>query len=69
MIRDIRCCRCNRLLAKASYDYIQVKCPRCKAFNELRVDNPIQSTTECPTERDSGDQSQNFKNYYSSQND
>ncbi|WP_250870478.1 Com family DNA-binding transcriptional regulator [Hafnia paralvei] len=56
MSKEVRCCRCHRLLAKASYSYIQIKCPRCKAFNELRASSPLPSAIERPTENYCGDQ-------------
>jgi phage FluMu protein Com len=33
--KELRCL-CGRLLAKASCNYIQVKCPRCKRFVLVR---------------------------------
>ncbi|MGP1924140.1 MAG: Com family DNA-binding transcriptional regulator [Arsenophonus sp. NEOnobi-MAG3] len=31
------CCGCQRFMPKADAIYIQIKSPRCKAFNEMRV--------------------------------
>lgn len=31
----IRCQSCNKLLAKAKFSSIQIKCPRCKTTNTL----------------------------------
>ncbi|WP_414617096.1 Com family DNA-binding transcriptional regulator [Zhongshania sp.] len=41
-MQEIRCSRCNRLLAKAIYTVIEAKCPRCKFFNNMSA----QSATE-----------------------
>ncbi|EMY8848534.1 Com family DNA-binding transcriptional regulator [Salmonella enterica] len=30
---NVRCRHCNKLLARASFDFIEVKCPRCKTLN------------------------------------
>ncbi|WP_366512329.1 Com family DNA-binding transcriptional regulator [Neptunomonas sp.] len=29
MLKDIRCTKCEKLLAKASFYTIEIKCPRC----------------------------------------
>ncbi|WP_442890426.1 Com family DNA-binding transcriptional regulator [Arsenophonus sp. PmNCSU2021_1] len=50
MLQEIRCCGCHRLLAKANAIYIQIKCPRCKAFNEMRMSSPSPSVSERQTE-------------------
>lgn len=33
-MKEIRCRQCNKLLAKASYQQLEIKCPRCKFFNK-----------------------------------
>ncbi|EGJ5617754.1 Com family DNA-binding transcriptional regulator [Salmonella enterica] len=34
MPHNVRCRHCNKLLARASsFDFIEVKCPRCKTLN------------------------------------
>ncbi|EIG4756814.1 Com family DNA-binding transcriptional regulator [Escherichia coli] len=45
MYRNIRCRHCNKLLARASFSYLEVKCPRCKTLNQIT--SP--SATEPPT--------------------
>ncbi|EHJ0339234.1 Com family DNA-binding transcriptional regulator [Salmonella enterica] len=45
MPRNVRCRHCNKLLARASFDFIEVKCPRCKTLNIIT--SP--SATEHPT--------------------
>ncbi|MGX8942152.1 Com family DNA-binding transcriptional regulator [Symbiopectobacterium sp. Eva_TO] len=50
MLQEIRCCGCHRLLAKANAIYIQIKCPRCKAFNEMRMNSPSASVSERQSE-------------------
>lgn len=38
MLQEARCCGCRRLLAKIGrFDEIQIKCPRCGAFNHLKA--------------------------------
>lgn len=43
---EIRCCACRRLLFKMSAGAfagaVQIKCPRCSAFNHLRPESPNQ---------------------------
>ncbi|WP_073292260.1 Com family DNA-binding transcriptional regulator [Halomonas caseinilytica] len=37
-LRDIRCARCTKKLARASiYDIIEIKCPRCGHLNRKRA--------------------------------
>ena len=35
----INCRSCGRLLAKGAYISLEIKCPRCKNFNFLSVQN------------------------------
>ncbi|MGT3256379.1 Com family DNA-binding transcriptional regulator, partial [Yersinia enterocolitica] len=44
MPQNVRCKHCNKLLARASFEYIEVKCPRCKTLNQITL-----SATEHPT--------------------
>ncbi|MDM1545541.1 Com family DNA-binding transcriptional regulator [Ignatzschineria indica] len=32
---EIRCVKCNRKLCEAVFTKLEIKCPRCKAFNIL----------------------------------
>ncbi len=34
-MQTIRCKQCNKLLAKAKFQQLEIKCPRCKFFNNL----------------------------------
>jgi phage FluMu protein Com len=43
-MNEIRC-RCGRLLAKAIYISIEIKCPRCKTLNRLKIE---ESQTPAP---------------------
>ena len=36
-IKEIRCPHCNRLLAKGEAAYLELKCPRCRAYTILRA--------------------------------
>lgn len=40
-MNEIRCTSCNRLLAKAKYQQIEIKCPRCKTLNKLKANEPL----------------------------
>ncbi len=33
-MKQIRCNQCNKLLAKANYKQLEIKCPRCKFLNK-----------------------------------
>ncbi|EOA7986577.1 Com family DNA-binding transcriptional regulator, partial [Escherichia coli] len=35
MTQNVRCKNCNKLLARASFHYIEIKCPRCKTLNQI----------------------------------
>lgn len=36
-MQEVRCGQCQRLLAKAVFTEIQVKCPKCKTLNHQRA--------------------------------
>lgn len=36
-LKDIRCHKCGKLLAKGEALILELKCPRCKAYNLLRA--------------------------------
>ena len=36
-LKEIRCHKCGKLLAKGEILVIELKCPRCKAYNILRA--------------------------------
>ena len=36
-LKDIRCHKCGKLLAKGEALVLELKCPRCKAYNFLRA--------------------------------
>ena len=41
MLKELRCGKCNRLLAKATESSeIQIKCPRCGTFNQKAASFP-----------------------------
>ncbi|ENB4453071.1 Com family DNA-binding transcriptional regulator [Escherichia albertii] len=35
MMQNIRCKNCYKLLARASFHHIEIKCPRCKSLNQI----------------------------------
>lgn len=39
-MQEIRCGQCQRKLAEASYVRLIIKCPRCRAINDLRAERP-----------------------------
>lgn len=42
----IKCSQCNRKLAEADkFNFLSLKCPRCKTINNLRTES---SPPECP---------------------
>ncbi|ELU6656844.1 Com family DNA-binding transcriptional regulator [Salmonella enterica] len=45
MPRNVRCRHCNKLLARASFDFIEVKCPRCKTLNIITSPSAIEHPT------------------------
>lgn len=40
MDKEIRCGKCNRLLAKGEALALTIKCPRCGQFNIVRATSP-----------------------------
>lgn len=38
-MKEVRCGRCGRKLAEASFIELQIKCPRCGAFNHLKAES------------------------------
>ncbi|EOF6319753.1 Com family DNA-binding transcriptional regulator [Salmonella enterica] len=46
MPHNVRCLHCNKLLARASsFDFIEVKCPRCKTLNIITSPSAIEHPT------------------------
>ncbi|EMH6741931.1 Com family DNA-binding transcriptional regulator [Salmonella enterica] len=45
MSHNVRCQHCNKLLARASFDFIEVKCPRCKTLNIITSPSAIEHPT------------------------
>ncbi|AQZ81559.1 hypothetical protein BUM88_08025 [Acinetobacter calcoaceticus] len=39
LMQLINCRSCGRLLAKGTYQTLEIKCPRCKAINLLSISN------------------------------
>ncbi len=37
---DIRCGKCKKKLAYGEYIKLEIKCPRCGAFNHLKASEP-----------------------------
>lgn len=38
--KDIRCGQCNKKLGEGVYVVLSIKCPRCKAINNIRAESP-----------------------------
>ncbi|EEG7362759.1 Com family DNA-binding transcriptional regulator [Salmonella enterica subsp. enterica serovar Muenchen] len=55
MPHNVRCRHCNKLLARASFDFIEVKCPRCKTLNIITSPSAIEHPT-CTRNRTCGEQ-------------
>ncbi|EFR0954497.1 Com family DNA-binding transcriptional regulator [Salmonella enterica] len=45
MPHNVRCRHCNKLLARARFDFIEVKCPRCKTLNIITSSSAIEHPT------------------------
>lgn len=44
MLKDLRCGKCARLLARTGgYIELQIKCARCGALNHVRATSPLRS--------------------------
>ncbi|WP_368759228.1 Com family DNA-binding transcriptional regulator [Pseudomonas aeruginosa] len=40
MLKEIRCGKCNRLIAKVGeYTELQIKCPRCGSLNHVKTES------------------------------
>ncbi|WP_081602965.1 Com family DNA-binding transcriptional regulator [Desulfocurvibacter africanus] len=39
-MRELRCGKCDKLLAKGSAVELVIKCPRCKTINHVRAKSP-----------------------------
>ena len=44
--REVRCGKCEKLLAKVVVGIIEIKCPRCGSYNILKVKNFDQESRE-----------------------
>ena len=49
-LKEIRCRRCNKLLAKAGTGELEIKCPRCGAYNILKAESFKTERPERPQE-------------------
>ncbi|MFN3882955.1 MAG: Com family DNA-binding transcriptional regulator [Nitrincola lacisaponensis] len=49
-MQDVRCMQCQKLLARAVYSALDIKCPRCNTMNSLRVQNPIPERQRVPNQ-------------------
>ncbi|MDR3370730.1 Com family DNA-binding transcriptional regulator [Rhodoferax sp.] len=38
-MQEVRCGACGKLLAIGDYKRLQIKCPRCRALNDLRAES------------------------------
>lgn len=47
---EIRCGKCNRLLAKGQAHDLEIKCPRCGVFNHLSATSTDNETHEARKE-------------------
>lgn len=50
-LKEIRCRRCNKLLAKADTGELEIKCPRCGAYNILKAESFKPERPERPQEQ------------------
>lgn len=56
MEREIRCGKCNRLLARGEALALTIKCPRCGQFNFVRAMSPNAEGPRASQERSRGHQ-------------
>gem|GEM_PF-1314339 len=54
-LADIRCGACSKKLGAGIFIKLELKCPRCKTINFLRVENPEPVHRECRTMDDTRD--------------
>jgi phage FluMu protein Com len=40
MLKDVRCGACSKLLARALFERVQIKCSRCSTLNDVRAKSP-----------------------------
>ena len=57
-MQEIRCGKCNRLLAKGEALDLAIKCPRCGAINHVRAVSLNREGSRAPGKEPSHDQSQ-----------
>lgn len=57
-MQEIRCGKCNRLLAKGEALDLAIKCPRCGAINHVRAASLNSEGKRAPGKEPSHDQSQ-----------
>lgn len=50
-VESIRCLRCDRLLARAAYFRLEIKCPRCKTLSSYRATSPDRAIEPLSQER------------------
>lgn len=43
---DIRCKKCNRLLCKGCFQWLEIKCPRCGFLQGVRDDQAVDEVSE-----------------------
>ncbi|MGB0732102.1 MAG: Com family DNA-binding transcriptional regulator [Pontibacterium sp.] len=62
MLKEVRCTKCAKLLAKADYTKLEIKCPRCGRINQRATST--QSVKEhahgCKTIKNTGQTSPNI---------
>ncbi|HIW01566.1 MAG TPA: Com family DNA-binding transcriptional regulator [Candidatus Desulfovibrio intestinipullorum] len=52
---DVRCPRCNKLLARGKAIFMSFKCPRCGTFYELRTTSPNHEPQESHGDQQTND--------------
>ncbi len=55
-MREIRCGKCNRLLAKGEALNLAIKCPRCGTINHVRATSRNSEGSRAPGKEPSHDQ-------------
>ncbi|WP_010325173.1 Com family DNA-binding transcriptional regulator [Marinobacterium stanieri] len=55
-MQEIRCANCRKLLAKAQFLALEIKCPRCRTINTLRAESPAPERHRAPDQERQHDQ-------------
>ena len=52
IVKETRCCKCNKKLADADYLHLVIKCPRCGVMNHLKATEPPTRVQKAPSQEE-----------------